>query len=114
MTLVVTEALYRFSTVVIRSADSQHKLTETPELDAVLSGRGLFVWAAGRRVVGGSCKVVLRVDMECCVTCALIQTHQLLGPEHSSGVSRMKDICVSSIHSQAPHIMPRYAFKVAL
>lgn len=95
--LIVTEALYRFSTAVIRSADSQHKLSKTPELDAVMSGRGMFVWAAGRRVVGGGCKVVLRVDTECCVTGVLIQTHQLPGPEHSSGVSLMKDTCVSTI-----------------
>lgn len=98
MTPIVTEVQpYRFSTVVIRSADSRHKSPETPELDAMMSGRAMFVWAAGRRVVGGGCKVVLCVDTECCVTGVVIQAHQLLGPEHSSGISRMKDTCVSSI-----------------
>lgn len=42
----------------------------------------VFVWAGGSVLVGGGCKVVIYVDTR--TRKALIQSHQLLGPSHSS------------------------------
>ncbi len=91
-------------------------------LDRMCWCRGaVFVWAGGSVLVGGGCKVVIYVDTR--TRKALIQSHQLLGPSHSS--QRMcqqlrevsatwRGLASAVFHSLAPHIMSRYVFRCSL